>query len=377
MPNSTTTPKSFPGFPESFSTLADPRRTTRGNFKYPLEEILFLTISAAISDSTNWSQIHVFGESKLEWLRQYYPYKHGIPSEDVLSNLFARLDSEKFCACFMDWVGKRVKLQEGEVIAIDGKTACRSGDKQNGHPALHVVSAYASKHRVTLGQQKVNGKSNEITAIPALLDLLTIEKSMVSIDAMGCQKEIAAKIREKKADYILMVKGNQATLLDEIRAVFSSTPTAWQHTEEDFGHGRIETRSCKVVNDLRFLDERDNWKDLNSIIEIERKTTDKQTLKQAMQTSYYISSALHDAQKFNHDIRSHWSVENGLHWSLDVLFEEDRSLKKKGDSAINFNIIAKIALALIEKEPTQKRSRVQKMKKCALNDSFREKVLNL
>ena len=377
MPNSTKAPKSFSGFSESFSTLTDPRRTKRGNFKYPLEEILFLTISAAVSDSTNWSQIHVFGESKLDWLRQYFPFRHGIPSEDVLASLFARLDSEKFCQCFIDWVGKRVKLQEGEVIAIDGKTACRSDDKRNGHPALHVVSAYASQNRVTLGQQKVNGKSNEVTAIPALLNLLNIEKGIVSIDAMGCQKEIASKIREKKADYILMVKGNQATLLEEIKAVFSCTPPAWKHTEEDFGHGRIETRSCKVVNDLQFLDERHNWKDLKSIIEIERKTIDKQTLKETMQTSYYISSALHDAWKFNQDIRSHWSVENNLHWSLDVLFGEDRSLKKKGNSAINFNIIAKTALALIEKEPTPKRSRVQKMKKCAFDDSFREKVLNL
>ena len=376
MPNANSTPKTFPSFSNSFSSLTDPRRTGRGNFRYPLKEIMFLVISAVISDTYNWSQIQAFGESKLGWLRQYYPYEEGIPSEDVLANLFARLDCNQFCQCFMDWVQSKSHLGKGEVIAIDGKTARGSGDKRNDNPAIHIVSAYASQNRITLGQEVVSDKSNEITAIPRLLELLTIDEAMVTIDAMGCQKEIARKIREKRADYTLMVKGNQSALLEEIEAVFINTAIASEDKDLDFGHGRIEERTCNVITDLNFLDEKQHWKDLKSIIRVERKTTHKQTDKERKQISYYISSAKKSAQYFNQAIRNHWSVENNLHWSLDVLFGEDQALRKKGNSAMNFNIVAKTALALIEKEPTPKKSRVLKMKKCALDDNFREKVLN-
>jgi len=375
MPNSKTLTKTLPDFSLSFSRLSDPRRIKRGNFKYPLEEILFLVISAVISDAKNWSQIQVFAESKLEWLRQYFAYENGTPSEDVLASLFARLDSDQFCQCFVSWINTKIKLNDGEVIAIDGKTVCGSEDKRTGSSAIHVVSAFASQNRVSIAQRTVSQKSNEITAIPELLELLTIEGNMVSIDAMGCQKEIAQQIRKKKADYTLMVKGNQKSLLEEIEAVFTNTAIASQCTDNDMGHGRIEMRNCSVINDLSFLDEKRHWKDLKSVIRIERRTINKQTDTERRQVAYYISSAKESAKKFNEIIRSHWSIENNLHWSLDVLFQEDNALRKKGNSAANFNIIAKTALTLIEKEPTPKRSRVQKMKRCALDDNFREKTL--
>jgi predicted transposase YbfD/YdcC len=374
--NSTIPQKKFPAFSKFFSNLADPRRIHKGNFLYPFEEILFLTLSAIISDAKSWEQIRVFAEDQLDWLRKFYPFKRGIPSADVLERLFARLDTEAFNECFIAWVREKTGLLKEEIIAFDGKTARGSSCKFSGSPALHMVSAFAANNRVTLGQVAVDEKSNEITAIPKLLDLLTVKDCIVTIDAMGCQKEIASKIREKKADYILQVKGNQKTLLEEVENVFGITKIASTDQHEDFGHGRIESRTCSVITDLTFLDEKANWQDIKSIVRVERKTVQKQNLNQSSQISYFISSAKFSASKFNQAIRGHWAIENNLHWSLDVLFQEDSSLKKKGNSAKNFNIMSKMALCMIENEPVPKISRIGKMKKCAYNQGFREKVLN-
>lgn len=362
-------------FTKIFSQLSDPRRTTKGNFLYPLVEILFLTISAVISDAKSWEQIRVFAEDQIGWLRKFYPYENGTPSSDVLERLFARLDTDAFNVCFMEWVNENTGVLTGETISLDGKTAKGSSDKRSGIAALHMVSAFAAKNRITLGQLAVGEKSNEITAIPKLLDLLTVKGCVVTADAMGCQKEIADKICEKKADYVLQVKGNQKTLLEEIENVFRLTKIASGDVQQDFGHGRIESRVCSVITDLTFLDEKANWSRLKSIVRLERETIHKQTSKKTSQTSYFISSAKFPAIRFNEIVREHWAIENNLHWSLDVLFEEDQSLKKKGNSAKNFNIISKIALFMIEKEPTPKLSRVGKMKKCAYNEGFREKIL--
>ena len=362
-------------FSKIFSQLSDPRRTTKGNFLYPLVEILFLTISAVISDAKSWEQIRVFAEDQIGWLRKFYPYENGTPSSDVLERLFARLDTDAFNVCFMEWVNENTGVLTGETISLDGKTAKGSSDKRSGIAALHMVSAFAAKNRITLGQLAVGEKSNEITAIPKLLDLLTVKGCVVTADAMGRQKEIADKICEKKADYVLQVKGNQKTLLEEIENVFRLTKIASGDVQQDFGHGRIESRVCSVITDLTFLDEKANWSRLKSIVRLERETIHKQTSKKTSQTSYFISSAKFPAIRFNEIVREHWAIENNLHWSLDVLFEEDQSLKKKGNSAKNFNIISKIALFMIEKEPTPKLSRVGKMKKCAYNEGFREKIL--
>jgi len=368
--------QNFPSFSKSFSSLSDPRRTIKGNYQYPLNELLFLSISAVLSDAKSWGQIVLFGKSKLPWLQKYFSFEKGIPSADVLERLFARLDGEQFGKCFIDWVREKAYLCKEQVIAIDGKTARGSGMKSESLRPLHLVSAYATESRVTLGQVAVDQKSNEITAIPALLELLCLEGSIVTIDAMGCQKKIAEKIRAKKADYLLMVKGNQGSLLEEVKHIFTHNTIDSHSHENDFGHGRIEKRSCQVVTDLSFLSERPNWIDLSSVIRIERKVIHKSTLKGTNHVSYYISSSLKSAEEFNKNIRNHWAIENNLHWSLDVLFQEDKSLKKKGNSAQNFNIMTKIALNLIEKEPTPKISRIGKMKKCAYDDYFRDSVLN-
>lgn len=366
---------SHQNFSYYFSSMKDPRRINRGHHLYPLEEILFLCISAVISGMDDWTSICMFGRLKLSWLRQYLPYKRGIPSHDVLGKVFAALDPVEFSGCFSAWVNQVAELTGGEIVAIDGKTLCGSGDKGKGKSALHVVSAYASGNRICLGQEAVAEKSNEITAIPSLLELLTIKDCIITIDAMGCQKAIVEKIIDKEADYVLMVKDNQQELKGQIEKVFGLTAGTEAELPIDFGHGRIEKRTCQVISDLTFLDVKEDWKGLKTIARIISERTDKRSGKQSVQTRYYISSLPAKPKTIAKAIRSHWSIENNLHWMLDVVFKEDSSLKKQGNSALNYNIIAKMALAMIERETESKSSKPQKRKRAALDDEFRSKLL--
>lgn len=338
MPNSLDTQKKFPLFSPYFSSLKDPRRTRKGHFFYPLDEILFLCISAVISGADSWTSIHLFGKAKVEWLRQYFPYERGIPSHDVLGKVFAALDPGEFSKCFTDWVNSIAELSQGEVVAIDGKSICKSGDKEKGKSALHVVSAYAVENRLCLGQEVVDEKSNEITAIPKLLDLLAIKGCIVSIDAMGCQKEIAKKIVSRESDYLLMVKDNQKGLKEQIEKVFSITGKTDVNQENDLGHGRIEKRVCQVTDELQFLDGKDEWEALRSIVRIKSERINKQTGECSKETRYYISSLPAKASIINKAVRQHWAIENNLHWTLDVIFKEDDALKKKGNSALNYKL---------------------------------------
>ena len=362
-------------FIRHFSDMKDPRRTTKGNFYYPLAEILFLVISAVISGANGWTSIELFGKTKLEWLRQYFPYKYGIPSHDILGELFARLDNKEFTKCFASWVNSIADLTNEEVVAIDGKTIRNSNDDTSSKSAIHLVSAYASANRICLGQEAVHQKSNEITAIPKLLKILAIKGCIVTIDAMGCQKKIAEDIIGAKADYILMVKDNQKNLKLQIEETFKTTKSQTVNTTTDFGHGRIETRTCSVIDDLSLIEKRNDWKNIKSIVWITSERIIKKTQEESIEQRYYITSLDADSEKINKAVRSHWSVENNLHWNLDVIFKEDASLKKKGDSPINFNIITKIALALIEREKSSKMSKNSKRLKAALDDKYRSKIL--
>lgn len=359
-------------FISTFSSLSDPRRTDKGNYFYPLHEILFLSISAVVSGADGWTTIHEFGKTKLEWLRKFFPYKNGIPSHDVLGKLFAKLDNKEFTKCFSEWINSISKITKGEVVAIDGKTIKKSNTSKS---PLHVVSAYASGNKLCLGQEVVDEKSNEITAIPKLLKLLEIKNCIVTIDAMGCQKKIAKEIIRKKADYLLMVKGNQQNLSEQVRKLFDKGTIADQNVEIDSGHGRVETRTCQVITDLTFLDGKEEWKNLNSIACITSERYNKKTDKTSTEKRYYISSLTGKAEIINNAVRKHWTVENNLHWSLDVLFKEDSSLKKKGNSAINFNIILKLALAMLENEKSRKISKPAKRLAAALDDKYREKII--
>lgn len=366
---------SHPSFSRYFSSMKDPRRTGKGHHLYPLEEILFLCISAVISGMDDWTSITMFGRLKLPWLRQYLPYRRGIPSHDVLGKVFAALDPVQFSECFRSWVNSMAELTGGEVVAIDGKTICGSDDKGSGKSALHVVSAYASGNRLCLGQEAVAEKSNEITAIPALLNLLAVKDCIITIDAMGCQKSIAGTIIDKQADYVLMVKDNQQELKEQVEKIFAMNPKIQADIEIDFGHGRIEQRTCQTIDDLTFLDDKEDWPGLKSIARIISERTDKRSGKNSTQTRYYISSLVAKPKVIGKAIRSHWAIENNLHWTLDVVFKEDNSLKKKGNSALNFNIIAKMALNIIERETESKSTKPQKRKRAALDDEFRSKLI--
>lgn len=375
MPFSNPTNNPYQVFSHYFSGVKDPRRTNRGHFLYPLEEILFLCISAVLSGMDDWTSISMFGRSKLEWLRQYYPYRHGIPSHDVLGKVFAALDPESFSQAFSAWVASIAELTGGEVVAIDGKTIRGSDNKAGGKSAFHVVSAYASGNRICLGQRAVDEKSNEITAIPALLDTLSLEGCIVTLDAMGCQKTIAGAIIEKKADYVLMVKDNQEELREQVVKVFGMKPAVEKEVTLDAGHGRIERRTCQATDNLTFLDDREDWPGLRTIAKITSERTDKRSGQSSTQASYYISSLNAGPGVIAKAIRSHWAIENNLHWNLDVIFREDAALKKKGNAALNYQIIAKMALAMIERESESKLSKPKKRQRAALDDDFRSILL--
>ena len=355
--------------------MKDPRTTYRGNLKHPLDSIFFLVISAVISGCNEWKTIEVFGEAQIEWLRKYFPFEHGIPSQDTLGRVFAALDTDVFGKYFIEWTEGLCDLTDGDVVAFDGKTMRGSYDNQSNKSALHIVSAYAQKNRLCLGQIVTNQKSNEITAIPELLEMLSLEKATVTLDAMGCQKKIVEKIRAKNADYVIAVKNNQKELYDQIDKLFAIVKPSSEDLDYDVGHGRVEKRKCFVIDDFTFFDDNEDWKDLKSIVKIETKRFNKSTLKTNNESRYYITSHNAKASVLNQVIRNHWSIENNLHWMLDVVFDEDNSRKRKGNSPANFNIISKIALGIIERNQ-KKESKRQKRFRAGFDPEYRTELLN-
>lgn len=359
-------------FIEYFSTLEDPRRTGNGNFSYPLTEILFLAISSIISGWNEWKEMVYFGNQNLDWLQKFYPYKNGIPSHDTVQHVFKHLDTMQFNKCFIDWTASISEESQGGVLALDGKTI-RGAASMFGDSKLHIVSAFCSVNKLCLGQVKVSDKSNEITAIPELLDLISVKGHIITIDAMGCQKDIAQKIIEKEADYILAVKNNQSELKEQIEKVFSIQSVEKHDVMTDLDHGRIEKRTCEVIENLAFLDEKEDWASLKSVIRITSERMIKKTSKTSIETRYYISSLSgQTARKLNESIRSHWSIENELHWTLDVVMNEDGQKNYTGNSAENMNTVKKIALGMLAQETTQKMSKKLKMKKALLEPAYRE-----
>jgi predicted transposase YbfD/YdcC len=356
--------------------VKDFRNSERGNLSHPLLDIMFLVISGVVSGANDWVTIEIFGKGQLDWLRQFLPFKNGIPSHDTLGRVFASLDSDEFGKCFIEWIAQVNKITNGEVVAVDGKCIRGSYDKGDKKSAIHMVSAYATESRLSLGQIATDIKSNEITAIPKLLDILSLKGCTVTIDAMGCQKKIAQKILDSDANYILGLKENQKILLEQVQAVFTNTKSTSQAKSYDVDHGRVEQRKCTVIQDLHFIDDVEKWPGLKSVVRIESERYFKITGKVETSTRYYISSLSEDAKVINKKIRDHWGVENKLHWILDVVFKEDSSRRRKGNSAINFNIIAKIALSLIEKTEI-KLPRTQKRNRAAYDPKFREKILGV
>ena len=332
-----------------FSEMNDPRidRTRRHNF----EDIIFIAIASVLSGVESWNEMQQYGEMKKDWLESFLELPHGIPSHDTFNRFFASLDSEVFESSFLNWVKSIHKKTDGEVISIDGKTM-RGSRSQGCKSATHIVSAWADQNELVLGQLKVNEKSNEITAIPKLLEALLLEGCIVTIDAMGCQKNIAKKIVKKKADYVLAVKENQKELFEDIKDSFRVLPPEDYHEELDYGHGRIETRKCSIITDLSLVECASKWEGLSSIIRIERERLLKSTGKKETETSVYIST-LTSAESIASSIRKHWGIENKVHWVLDVAFNEDLSRKRAGNAAKNFTNLNRIALNLLKQDKTK------------------------
>lgn len=333
-----------------------------------------LVISAVLCGANDWNEIEEFGNNQLDWLRKFGDFKHGIPAHDTINRVFSAINPDEFGLCLRSLTQRIPKTLEREVVGIDGKTICNSGNKLKNLPAVHMVSAFAQSRGITLGQKAVSEKSNEITAIPELLTLIDIENSVVTIDAMGCQKEIAKQIKAGNADYVLAVKGNQPSLHEAIIDTARFQKPCDFNTQTDLGHGRIETRCCSIYRDLSFIENSSEWMGLKTIIKIESQRINKSTGTESKQVRYYISSTEDSAKQINDWIRLHWAIENNLHWMLDVNFREDYSTKQNANAAQNFNTVSKIALYLLgdKTKLSIKRNRL----KAALNPLFREKLLN-
>ena len=358
-----------------FSELEDPRRTDRGNFSHLLSDILLLTVSAMLCGVNDWPSVIAFGEIQLEWLKKFGPFSKGIPSQDTLERVFAALNPKSFNTCFSNWMESVRKKVPGEVIAIDGKSMRGATDMKGGKNMPHIVSAWATENGICLGQVKVSEKSNEITAIPELVEAVLTEGCTITIDAMGCQKEIAKTIIENKADYILAVKGNQGNLEQAIQDTVRFEKPDTVDIMEDCGHGRVETRRCKAYSDISHVETLEEWVGLASIFIIESSVYEKSTGKERVERRYYISSLPAMADRLNRDARSHWAVENNLHWALDVTFGEDASRKRKKNEAENFNIILKSVMNLLTADKTKKLSKKNKRFKAALDVKYREMLL--
>jgi predicted transposase YbfD/YdcC len=364
---------------ESFSGLDDPRmeRTKL----HPLINILVIALCAVICGADSWTDIELFGESKRQWFATFLDLCNGIPSHDTFGRVFGLLDAEQFQRCFVDWVQTICQVLEAQVVAIDGKTVRRSHDRGIGKEAIHMVSAWATESQLVLAQIKVDDKSNEITAIPLLLDLLELSGCIVTIDAMGCQKEIASQIIKQGADYVLALKANQGTLHTDVQDLFEyAQETDFvdcdTHRTVEKGHGRIEIRECWTsanTDYFAFLGKPTQWSGLQSIamVRAERRIGDNSET----EARYYISSLPSDAKQMLRAVREHWHIENRLHWVLDVTFREDDSRIRTGNAAQNMTVLRHMALNLIKQEQSTKRSIRGKRLKAGWDEGYLTKVL--
>jgi predicted transposase YbfD/YdcC len=358
-------------FLDYFKELPDRRQP--GKVIYPLNEVLLLSLLAVLAGAETFCDIARFGEKKLALLRRFLPFTDGAPPHDRLGDIFATLDAKAFQRCFVAWVAALTNTP-AEVIAIDGKTSRRSYQKKGSKEPIHMVSAFAARQRLVLGQVKVNEKSNEIVAIPALLDMMAIEGAVVTIDAMGCQRDIAKKIIDKKADYILALKGNQGTLREDVevfateqKALNFKDTTISAHQTVDGDHGRIETRNYTVIHDVGWLQERHEWPGLKGVVVVEsqREIDGKIT----RETRFYITSLVLLANAIGPMIRAHWAIENSLHWVMDMVFRDDECRIRTEHAPANFTTLRHMAHNLIRKAPGKDSLRLRR-KTAAWDDGY-------
>lgn len=359
---------------EYFGKLRDPR--IKRKRKHRLIDIIVLTVIAVLSGAESWNSIEEFGKSRIDFLRKILDLSNGIPSHDTINRVFSLIKSDKFEQIFIEWANSlRDKGLCNDVFSVDGKTIRGSKDDYHKKSAIHLVSVWASANGIALGQRKVDGKTNEITVIPELLEILDIKDCIITIDAMGTQQKIAEKIIDEGAQYILALKGNQGYLREDAEALCNrSKPDSIDESVEK-GHGRIETRRCEVFHNIDFIENKEKWKGLTSIIRITA-TREKQE-KSTQEIRYYISSLNAHAKDFNKFIRQHWQIENNLHWTLDVVFREDEQRKRNGFAAENFAIVRKIALNLLKKDDTKNMSLVTKRLKAAWDFDYLIKILQI
>lgn len=358
-----------------FRGIKDPRieRTK----KHRIETILFISICAVIGGAENWVEVEQFGNEKREWLSRYVDLTHGIPSHDTLGRFFALLNPGEFQKGFLTWVRSIHQKTDGEVIAIDGKTLRRSQDWIHGKGAIHLVHAWASENHMMLGALKTDDKSNEITVIPELLKLLELRGAIITLDAMGTQKEIARQISEGGADYVMALKGNQGTLYEDVKLYWEDKASQkqadfCQKTEKE--HGRIDQRKYWITDHLEWLEQRTYWKNLKSIVMVQATRTIQGQTQQA-EPRFYLTSLPPVAKTFAKALRGHWGIENGCHWVLDVGFREDESRVRVGHAAENFALLRRIALNLLKQEATSKVGIKAKRLKAGWNCAYLEKVL--
>jgi len=369
------------GIMEHFAELLDPRQAS--GRRHLLGDILTISICAVICAADEWSEIEEFGRAKESWFRTFLRLPHGIPSEDTLRRVFTMLDPDAFERCFMQWMKTLSGSSKGKLIPIDGKTLRHSFDRANGKAAIHMVSAWGAANGLCFGQLATEAKSNEITAIPKLLKLLDLEGATVTIDAMGCQKDIATGIREQGGDYVLALKENQATLHEEVKLFLDQNIAApsrkfaiYAHEETDGDHGRVEIRRAWVTPAVDWFEDRDQWKGLKSFaaVECERHVGDKITCERR----YFISSLDGtNAASIAQAVRNHWSVENNLHWSLDMSFHEDQSRIRKGHGAENFSRLRRIALNLLKQETTCRRGIKTKRLRAGWDEQYLCQILRI
>lgn len=369
---------------EHFSKLEDPRIERKKLHK--LLDIIVIAICGVICGADNWVDIEMFGNTKQEWLGQFLELKNGIPSHDTFGRVFGLLNAEAFEACFYDWVQAVNKVTKGQVIAIDGKEIRHSFDQTLGKKAIHLVSAWANENRLVLTQRKVDRKTNEITVIPELLDALEVAGCIITIDAIGCQKEIASKIVERQADYVLAVKENQGHLYEDIEYLFGlylKELNPLQYVNDyaktvNKNHGRMEIRECWTLSATYYQQSIRNageWEHLTSLVCIRRER--RLGEKVQVEMGYYIASLAPKADHLLQAIRDHWGIENSVHWVLDVVFNEDQSRVRKDHAPENLAIIRKIALNLLRNEKTAKVGLHAKRLKCAWDESYFLKVLSI
>ena len=366
-----------------FGTIPDPRT---GNAKrHLLMDIIVIAICAAICGADTWVEVELWAKANRKWLRTFLELPHGIPSHDTFGRVFAVLDAKAFRRCFLVWIRAVSKLTHGQLVAIDGKKLRRSHDRTCGKKALIMVSAWASANGVVLGQLKVNAKSNEMKVIPELLKLLDLTGCIVTLDALNCQTKIAAQIKQQNADYILAVKENQGKLHADLKDLFTGclaenflqVPHGYHRTVNK-GHGRIEIRECWTLSDPEYLDyvrQRQQWRGLRTValIRSERRVNGKRTTA----LRYYISCLANNARHLLASVRKHWSIENSLHWVLDIAFREDESRMRKLNSPENFAMVRHIAYVLLKQEQREKVGIKAKRMKAAWDRDYLLQVLSV